>query len=96
MFIVSILCLSTAKIKLFRESAKHFDRKITLMANICHILFVHLEQWVFRHYHDRLLFVVLQQLFADIFLIDHQTEHIFTEPACRHDKTTLLSPTATP
>ena len=91
MFIVSILCLSTAKIKLFRESAKHFDRKITLMANICHILFVHLEQWVFWHHHNRLLLVVFEQLLRDILLVDNQTEHILTEPTGCHDNAALMA-----
>ena len=62
----------------------------------CLMLLVHLEQRVFGHHHDGLLFEVAQQFVADILLVDHQAEHIFTEPACRHDETTLLTPTAAP
>ena len=54
------------------------------------------EERIFGHHHDGLLLVVAQQLVADILLVDHQTEHILTEPAVGHDQTAILSPVGAP
>ena len=54
------------------------------------------EQRILGHHHHGLLLVVLQQFVGNILLVDHQAEHILTEPAVGHDEAAFLSPVGAP
>ena len=97
MFIVlSVFVNRLQKYNFSRNYANFLKEKLRLWQIFVTFSLIHLERGVFRHQQVGFLLEVLLQFLADIFLVNHQTEHEFTEPAGRHNQTTLLSPAATP